>query len=275
MELVAEWTAYPAGDATVPAYMVRPAAAQGPMPAIVVIQEIWGVDPHIRDLCERFAAAGYVALAPDLYAHGGRRPEALAAARVEEVKAFLDRLPPSAWMKPEDRDAALARLPEPERTRVTGTFGALFSPAREMDRFLADLVAATAFLRGRPECRDRRVGSTGYCMGGALSALLACADPELAAAVIYYGAPAPADRLPAIRCPLYGFYGGDDPRITDQVPGFAAALAGAGKEFAYQVYPGAPHAFFNDSRASYRVDAARDAWARTLGFFARHLAPSA
>jgi carboxymethylenebutenolidase len=78
----------------------------------------------------------------------------------------------------------------------------------------------------------------------------------------------------ALACPLVGFYGGADPRITDQVPAMAAAVESAGGSFEHHVYDGAPHAFFNDTRPSYRVEAARDAWARLLGFFNRHLARS-
>ena len=272
MDLCTEWVRVTAGaSAALPAYLARPARVESPLPAILVIQEIWGVDEHIQDVARRFATAGYVALAPDLYAHEGTRPDGLLPARLEAVKGFLDSLPPRAWMQPGERDAAMARLPEPQRGEVAATMGALFSPQRDMGRYAADLVAAAGFLRAHPSCRGRRVGSTGYCMGGALSALVACSDPELAAAVIYYGASPPVERLAAIRCPLLGLYGGEDARVSDGVPAFAEAMRAAGRSFAYHVYPGAPHAFFNDTRASYHVESARDAWARTLTFFAEHL----
>jgi carboxymethylenebutenolidase len=112
-------------------------------------------------------------------------------------------------------------------------------------------------------------------MGGGLSARLACGDPELAAAVIFYGASPEADHLAALVCPVLGFYGGEDPRITGAVPALAAAMEAAGKDFEWHVYLGAAHAFFNDTRRAYDVDAARDAWARALGFFARTLSPVA
>jgi len=75
----------------------------------------------------------------------------------------------------------------------------------------------------------------------------------------------------ALSCPLLGFYGGDDHRITDAVPTMAKTIEEIGGSFEHHIYPGAPHAFFNDTRPSFRVDAARDAWARLLGFFAEHL----
>jgi len=275
MELDVQWVDYRSGDAAVPAYLARPARVREPLPAVLVIQEIWGVDGHIQDLVRRFATAGYVAFAPDLYAHGGRRPDAFEPKRVEAAKSFLDTIPHTAWREPAERDRALGRLPEPERQRVGETLGVLMAPERPIERYVADLRAAVAFVRAHPACGGRRIGSTGYCMGGALSALLACAEPDLAAAVIYYGAAPGADRIAGIRCPLLGFYGGEDPRITDGVPAFADALRAAGKAFEAHVYPGAPHAFFNDERRSYHVTAARDAWARTLLFFAQHLAGSA
>jgi len=105
-------------------------------------------------------------------------------------------------------------------------------------------------------------------MGGALAALLAAEEPALSAAVIFYGASPPAERAAAIACPVLGLYGGDDPRITAGVPDFAEAMWRAGRRFEHRVYPATPHAFFNDTRPTYRAEAARDAWARTLAFLA-------
>jgi len=116
------------------------------------------------------------------------------------------------------------------------------------------------------------VASVGFCMGGGLSALLACEDPELDAAAIFYGSAPPLEKVPAIRCPVTGFYGGLDLRINAGLPAFAKAMAEAGREFTYRVYDGAPHAFFNDTRPSYDVGAARDAYARLLEFLRRSLA---
>jgi carboxymethylenebutenolidase len=271
VELRTEWIEYPSGGEPVRAYRARPSRVDRPLPGLVVIQEIWGVDDHIQDMVHRFATAGYVAMAPDLYAHAGPRPAALAPERIDAVKAFLDTLPHGSWWDPQRRREALAGLPEPERRQVGETLDLLLAPDRPMVRYLADVQAAAAHLREDPACGGRAVGAVGYCMGGALAGLLACADPRLGAAVIYYGAAPPADRIGGIRCPVLGLYGGDDPRITDGVPAFAQAMREAGKAFTYHVYPGAPHAFFNDTRRSFDVEASRDAWARTLSFLAQHL----
>ncbi|HLW49178.1 MAG TPA: dienelactone hydrolase family protein [bacterium] len=270
MKLGDEWVTFDSGGAGVRAYQAWPDHGTETLPAIVVIMEVWGVDGHIQDLVRRCATSGYFACAPELYSHG-RLPEPQTQERIGAVKAFFETVPPSVWQNPAERDAALAKLPEPRRSALQETMAALTPPNRPWDRYAGDLVAAVRHVRGHPRVQGGRVGSTGYCMGGALSGRLACAEPSLACAVIYYGAAPPAEQIQNIRCPVLGFYGGDDPRITDGVPAFAEAMTRAGKSFEHHVYAGAPHAFFNDERRSYRLGPSRDAWARTLAFFAQHL----
>jgi carboxymethylenebutenolidase len=108
-------------------------------------------------------------------------------------------------------------------------------------------------------------------MGGGLSALLACEEPELRAAVVFYGSSPSAEQVGRIRCPIRGFCGHDDPGIVAGLPAFDGALGEARVDHELRVYPNTPHAFFNDTRPSYRPEAARDAWARTLAFFAETL----
>ena len=110
-------------------------------------------------------------------------------------------------------------------------------------------------------------------MGGTYAGLLACRERKLAAAVVFYSMPVPAEDVPGLDYPLLGLYGAEDPRITGGVPAMAEAMRKAGKDFEHHIYAGAPHGFFNDTRPSYRVEAARDAWARCLAFFGRWLAP--
>jgi carboxymethylenebutenolidase len=133
------------------------------------------------------------------------------------------------------------------------------------------LRAAVAHLHADPACTGRAVGSIGFCMGGGLCALLAGEEPELAAAVIFYGSSPTAEQAGSIGCPLRGFYGHDDPRILTGLPAFDVALDAAGVDHELRIYPDTPHAFFNDTRPSYRPEAARDAWGRTLAFFAEAL----
>ena len=275
MELVTGWMDIESDGHTVRAYHARPESASTPLPAILVIQEIWGVDAHIQDLTRRYAEAGYVAVAPDLYADSGIRPEPLSDARVAECKAFLNTLPPSAWHDEAARAAEIAKLPQPRRIRVGETMGRLLGGDRPMGRWLEELSAVVSFLGGWQPTQGRKVGSVGYCMGGGLSAALATTEPRLAAAAIFYGVAPAEDAMKAIACPVMGFYGGDDARITDGVPAFKAAMEKAGKSYEAHVYPDTPHAFFNDTRVSYRVEAARDAWSRVLRLFAENLAPAA
>jgi carboxymethylenebutenolidase len=271
MLLDAGWTRFDAGGEPADAYLARPAAARGALPAVLVIQEIWAVDAHIRDLVERFATAGYAAFAPDLYSRGGK-PEVLAPERVDEARAFLDGLPPSSWFDVAARDAAASQLPEPRRDRLRETLAVLLTPNRPIERWLATLRAALAFLRASHGTAGRRVGCVGYCLGGHLAALLAASE-EVSACVVHYGASPPPDVAARIRCPVLGLYGEDDPRIVGGVPAFVDAVRATGGRIDTRIYPRTPHAFFNDTRPSYRAEAARDAWARTLVFLAEHLAP--
>ena len=104
-------------------------------------------------------------------------------------------------------------------------------------------------------------------MGGMVSGSLATLSSDLRAAVIFYGQNPPLERVPDIRARVLGIYGGEDHRITDTVPELEEAMKEAGKSFEYHIYPGAPHAFFNDSRDNHREEAASDAWRRVLAFF--------
>jgi carboxymethylenebutenolidase len=279
MKLVSEQVEYDSPAGAVSAYLTRPSAASGPMPGVVVIQEVWGVDRHIEDVADRFAGAGYVAIAPDLYSAGGGRPLLLAADRVEAAKSFLNSIPPAQWMGvlgDETRRAeALATLPGDEARAVGDTLGALFGGAGgDSARHVGVLRAAVTFLRADPACAGRAVGSIGFCMGGGLSALLACEEPQLGAAVVYYGSSPAAEQVVSIHCPLRGFYGRDDPRIVTGLSAFEEALKAADIDHELRIYTDTGHAFFNDTRPSYRPEAARDAWARTLAFFAHTLAPA-
>jgi carboxymethylenebutenolidase len=278
MELQSEWIDYDSPAGAVAGYLARPLPVSGPAPGVVVIQEVWGVDGHIADVADRFANAGYVALAPDLYSAGGSRPPVLVAGRVAAAKEFLNTIPTGQWMAvlgdEQRRAEALAQLPAGEAREVGETIAALFGGVGgDPTRHVSVLRAAVAHLRAHPACAERAVGSVGFCLGGGLSALLAGEEPELAAAVVFYGSSRDDEQAGSIRCPLRGFYGHDDPRIVSGLPAFDAALSAAGVDHELRIYPDTGHAFFNDTRPSYRPEAARDAWARTLAFFAATLEP--
>lgn len=266
MNLEADWISYPADGARLRAYRARSAAARESLPAIIVIQEIWGVDDHIQDMTERFARAGYLALAPDLFSRDGAVSAATTPERIQAFKAFLNEQPPSVWTDPAARQQAMDALPTERREPIAETMRVLLSPDRPIAQYVADLRAAVQFAATDPGCSDT-VGCVGYCLGGMLSALLAGAERGIAGAVVYYGSSPDMTAMADLACPILGLYGELDTRISSTVPAFAAAMAEAGKSFEHHVYPDAPHAFFNDTRPSYRIGAARDAWARTLSFF--------
>ncbi len=216
-----------------PAYLAKPAGA-GPWPAVLVIQEAFGLNEHIKDVTRRVAAEGYVALAPDLFHRGGKGR----TARYDELPKALELM------------------------------GGL-----DDDGIVADVGNAIAHLEKDPAVRRGRIGITGFCMGGRVSYLAACALPDkIAAAVPYYGGGIPIDRTATLRAPVLAFFGDADPFIPmDQVEKLRSEAARLGKKLEVVVYPGAPHGFFCNERDSYRPDAARDAWERTKAFFARHL----
>ncbi|HVP17520.1 MAG TPA: dienelactone hydrolase family protein [Spirochaetia bacterium] len=270
MSIKTEWVSY--GDQS--GYLAVPEHAAPPLPGVVVIQEIGGVSDHIEDVTRRIAAAGYVALAPDLFAVNGKRPVPLSRERVNGAMAFMRQLPPNAWGDPAVRDTGLAKLPENDRRLIGESLGQLLSflaPAR-LEGVVGQLRSAVRYLRSeRPDTRQQRVGCVGFCMGGGLSALLACEEPELAACAIYYGNSPSAEKAAKIRCPVIAFYGEKDERVNAGVPGFAEAMQKGGKSFEHHTYPGAFHAFFNDDGPRYNVAAARDSFARLLAFFVKTL----
>jgi carboxymethylenebutenolidase len=234
-------------------------------PAVIVIQEVWGVDAHIQDVTRRFGEAGYIAFSPDLYSKNGERQEVLKEERIGEVKQFLQSVPPTAWGNEEERKKILASFPEDKQQRINETMGTLFG-GLDPENYMDQLTSTSDFLR-KTHTNGKGVGAIGFCLGGALSAALAIQDPDLKGAIIFYGRPPQAESLKTINCPVVGFYGQNDPGITTKIPDFAKAMEENGKSFDYTVYEGAGHAFFNDSRVSYHAVAARDAFAKSLTFF--------
>jgi len=250
------------GDREMEGYFALP-EGNGPFPAVIVIQEIWGLVDHIRDVAYRFANEGYVALAPDLYTNEWR--EVMSAERIATGMAFLRNAPQEIQRDPSKLESALSERPQEERDAIK-MLATVMSPNQRF-RFAEDLLGAVEYLKSRPDVDRNRIGSIGFCMGGAVSGYLATLSLDLRAAVIFYGQNPPLERVPEIQARVLGIYGGEDHRITDTVPEFEEAMREAGKSFEYHIYPGAPHAFFNDTRHNYREEAASDAWRRVLAFF--------
>lgn len=233
----------------VTAYVATPAGP--PRAGLILVHEIWGLVDHIKDVAERYAAEGYLVIAPDLLSDVGITPEVgdqLSAIYAEPDDAKRDAQQPVLREK-----LAPARAPEFAEIAI----GRL--------RAIVDHLAAL------PEL-DGRIGVTGFCFGGAYSFGLAAADERVRAAVPFYGTAPSPEKIAGIRCPVLALYGELDPPIIEPLPQVREAMAASGVDFEHHVYPGALHAFFNDTNArTFKPDAAADAWRRALAFLEQHL----
>lgn len=222
---------YLANGGETPGYLTAP-DDEGVYPAVVVIQEWWGLVPHIKDVARRLAGEGFVALAPDLY-HG-------------------------------------QAAEEPDEARKL---------AMELDRARAvrEIQGAVDYLRTLDQVSPKQIGVVGWCMGGSLAVSMAAQGEHIGCVVVFYGAPRDEETAYQVQVPLLGLYGEKDGGIPPQrVREFEAILEERGVEHAFYIYPDAPHAFFNDSRPHiYQLEAAQDAWKKTLAWFRRYLAAEA
>ncbi|MFN2223973.1 MAG: dienelactone hydrolase family protein [Chloroflexota bacterium] len=223
---------FPSNGGTTPAYLAQPADGQS-HPALIVIQEWWGLVPHIKDVAERFAREGYIALAPDLY-HGQAAEEPDEA---RKLAMAMDRDRAVAEIGAAARYLASLRATDPKRIGVVGwCMGGGLS------------LSAAADYGGR--------GS------GAIGA-----------AVCFYGRPLASSDCARLHAPVLGLFAEKDHGITvADVRAFEDELLFHGVPHQVHLYAGAHHAFFNDTRPVYAPEAAADAWERTLDWFARYLA---
>ncbi len=269
LQTVSEMVTFDGTGGAVPAYLVRP-ASDGRRPAVVVIHEIFGLVDHTKDVAERFAREGYVALAPHLFG----TPDLASVLTQEKVRKAMQLMYRLPRRDPELARQAIAELPEPERTEVAQTVQMLLAGLPK-DRFTQDLVAGVRFLRSQPFVNGERIGCVGFCFGGGMSINLACAT-DVAACVIFYGEnPSPLETLENVRGAVLGLYGAEDTRINAGLDQLVRVMADHKKDFEMRIYPGAAHAFFNDTNpTTYRKDAAEDAWERVLRFYRRTLGPA-
>jgi carboxymethylenebutenolidase len=139
------------------------------------------------------------------------------------------------------------------------------------EQLVADLNSGVDYLQGLPSVRPERVGVMGFCFGGGLTWLLAVRNPEIQAAVPFYGSAPPLEEVSNLNAAVLGIYAGNDTRINGGVPELEAALKERQKEYEFITYPGADHAFFNDTGERYNPQAASQAWDKTLAWFDQHL----
>ena len=244
MDITTERIQIPVGGAQMGGYLARPKDG-APRPAVLVFMEIFGINAHIRDVTERVAREGYVALAPDYFHRTG-----------PGVEYGYD-------------DAGMAG-------------GMKLLMQLKADEMIADSQAALASLRARKDVRGK-VGCMGFCIGGHMTYLTAC-ETDVAAAASFYGggiagpqgpggAPSTVTRTPKIKGKILCLFGEKDPLIPQaQVETIKSALAQAKAKHEVVVYPGADHGFFCDQRPTYQKAAADDAWKRVKALFASELA---
>ncbi|MGH7774083.1 MAG: dienelactone hydrolase family protein [Candidatus Binatia bacterium] len=230
--LVSNEAQYPGKAGTVSGYLSRPKAS-GKYPAIIVIHENRGLNDHIRDVARRVAKEGYVAVAPD----------------------FLSRQGGTQKVNP--KGEGLSNISE-------------LAPWQGVAE---DTDSGFAYLRGLSEVRADRLGVTGFCWGGAMTFAVATQVRGLKAAVVYYGrSPNPIDLVKNIEAPVLAHYGGEDPGVNKGIPATEEAMKKYNKSFTYKIFPGAKHAFNNDTNPDrYHGETAKEAWGRTLEFFKKHL----
>ncbi|CAO4182448.1 dienelactone hydrolase family protein [Methylorubrum aminovorans] len=230
----------PTQDGEIPAYRAMPAEG-GPFPTVLVIQEIFGVHEHIKDVCRRLAKLGYFALAPELYARQGD------VSRLTNIQQIVSEV--------------VSKVPDAQVMR--------------------DLDAAVAYAKGTGKADTARLGITGFCWGGRITWLYAAHNPGVKAGVAWYGRLVgdasdlmpkhPVDVAADLKAPVLGLYGGADQGIpVATIDRMKGACRAAGKTCDFVVYPDAPHAFHADYRPSYRAEPAQDGWRRLQDWFRQH-----
>ena len=142
------------------------------------------------------------------------------------------------------------------------------------DQVVYDGNAAVKYLQSLPYVRNDRVGATGFCFGGSVVWQMAVGNPELRAAVPFYGSAPSLDDVAGMQVPVLAIYAGEDSRINAGVPALEAELMAQDKEYKFVTYPGANHAFFNDTGSRYHPQAAESAWMEALDWFEDHLMDS-
>ncbi len=230
----------PTADGQMPAYRALPDSG-GPFPVVLVVQEIFGVHEHIKDVCRRFAKLGYLAIAPELYARQGD------VANLKDIQEIIAKV--------------VTKVPDKQ--------------------VMSDLDAAVAWAKKTGKGDTDKLGITGFCWGGRIVWLYAAHNPNLKAGVAWYGRLVgkpdelhpknPIDLVESLKAPVLGLYGGADQGIpNDTVEQMKKALKDANKPGEIVLYPDTPHGFNADYRPTYRKEQAEDGWKRLLAFFKKH-----
>ena len=230
----------PTPDGQMPAYRAMPEGG-GPFPVVLVVQEIFGVHEHIKDLCRRLAKSGYLAIAPELYARQGD------VSKIEDLREIISKV--------------VSKVPDAQ--------------------VMADLDATVAWAKASGQGNTAKLGITGFCWGGRIVWLYSAHNPDLKAGVAWYGRLVgdtdalhpknPIDLAGSLKSPVLGLYGGADTGIpVASIEKMRAALKDANKPCEIIVYPDTPHGFNADYRPTYRKERAEDGWKRMLDWLRKN-----
>lgn len=230
-----EWIDIAVADHKTPlkSYIVYPERADK-APVVIVIHEIFGESDWIRSVADQLAADGFIAIAPDLLSgHGPNGGGTDSLGGRDDV------------MK------AIRELKAPE--------------------VMADLNAVREYGLKLPAASGK-TASIGFCWGGGQSFAYAAAQPQLNAAVVYYGTPPSNNAMENIQAPVLGLYGGNDARVTSTVKPTEAAMQKLGKSYSPHVFDGAGHGFLRaqDGQDGANQKAADEAWPATIAFLKEH-----
>ena len=231
-----EWVdiAMPGGETKIKTWVVYPERSD-PAPVVIVIHEIFGLTDWVRGVADALAAAGFVAVAPDLLSGMGPGGGGTDSFEGDAVRS------------------AIRQITTEEQAKR--------------------LNAVRAYAVGLSSTTDK-TATIGFCWGGSASFAYATAQPALNAAVVCYGtAPREHSELDSIKCPVLGLYGGDDNRVTSTVEPTKEAMKERGKSYTTHIYEGAGHGFLRqqDGRDGENLAAAKAAWKETIAFLRERL----
>ncbi len=227
-EIITNWQEIVIKDNTMPIYIAKPQEEDN-YPCVIIFQEIFGVNNHLKDVTERVAREGFIAICPDLFYHEGKHFE-------------------SGY---ENMDKAFEQMSK-------------FSN----DKFLIDLDYLLEYIHQMPNLKDNSVSTLGFCLGGQLSYLSACTK-DIKSAVCYYGGRIMdfLDQTPNIKCPILLFFGDSDPYIpVENVEKIKSTLLDNQIKADLYLYNDATHGFFCNERDSYNENAASHSWFKTISF---------
>jgi len=230
----------PTSGGDIPAYRAMPNSG-GPFPVVLVVQEIFGVHEHIKDVCRRLAKLGYLAIAPEMYARQGD------VSKMTDINEIISKV--------------VSKVPDAQ--------------------VMADLDATVAWAEKSGKGEVDKLGITGFCWGGRVVWLYAAYSPRLKAGVAWYGRLVgqasdltpkyPVDIAATLKAPVLGLYGGADSGIPPEtVEQMQKALQAAKSPSQIVLYPDTPHGFYADYRPSYRKDEAQNGWQRLQEWFKKY-----